>query len=118
MKKVERLLTMVMATVMVTASLVGCGGNKATTEGGGTSKGDKVKVGVCLYKFDDTYISTVRQNLEKIQKENSDKVEFTFYDGKGDQATQNDSIDTLLQKDVDLLLVNLVDTGAAPTVID
>ncbi len=118
MKKVKRLLTMVMATVMVTASLVGCGGNKATTEGGGTSKGDKVKVGVCLYKFDDTYISTVRQNLEKIQKENSDKVEFTFYDGKGDQATQNDSIDTLLQKDVDLLLVNLVDTGAAPTVID
>ena len=114
MKKVKKLLTMAMATVMVTASLVGCGGK----ESGNTSKGDKVKVGVCLYKFDDTYISTVRQNLEKIQSENSDKVEFTFYDGKGDQATQNDSIDTLLQKDVDLLLVNLVDTGAAPTVID
>lgn len=115
MKKVKKLLTMAMATIMVTASLVGCGGK---TSGGDTSKGDKVKVGVCLYKFDDTYISTVRQNLEKIQSENPDKVEFTFYDGKGDQATQNDSIDTLLQKDVDLLLVNLVDTGAAPTVID
>ncbi|MBS5949229.1 MAG: galactose ABC transporter substrate-binding protein [Clostridium sp.] len=111
MKKVKRLLTMAMATIMVTASLVGCGS-------GGTSDGDKVKVGVLLYKFDDTYISTVRQSLEKIQSENPDKVEFTFYDGKGDQATQNDGIDTLLQKDVDLLLVNLVDTGAAPTVID
>ena len=105
---------MAMATIMVTASLVGCGGKTS----GDASKGDKVKVGVCLYKFDDTYISTVRQSLEKIQGENADKIEFTFYDGKGDQATQNDSIDTLLQKDVDLLLVNLVDTGAAPTVID
>ncbi|WP_291649660.1 galactose ABC transporter substrate-binding protein [Clostridium sp.] len=118
MKKVKKLLTMAMATVMVTASLVGCSGNSGSSNGGDTSKGDKVKVGVCLYKFDDTYISTVRQSLEKIQSENPDKVEFTFYDGKGDQATQNDSIDTLLQKDVDLLLVNLVDTGAAPTVID
>lgn len=118
MKKVKKILTMAMATVMVTASLVGCGGNSGASKGGDTSKGDKIKVGVCLYKFDDTYISTVRQSLEKLQSENSDKVEFTFYDGKGDQATQNDSIDTLLQKDVDLLLVNLVDTGAAPTVID
>lgn len=118
MKKVKKLLTMAIATAMVTASLVGCGGNSGSSNGGDTSKADKVKIGVCLYKFDDTYISTVRQNLEKIQSENPDEVEFTFYDGKGDQATQNDSIDTLLQKDVDLLLVNLVDTGAAPTVID
>lgn len=117
MKKVKKILTMAMATIMVTASLVGCG-SKAANGDGGASATDKIKVGVCLYKFDDTYISTVRQNLEKIQSENPDKIEFTFYDGKGDQATQNDSIDTLLQKDVDLLLVNLVDTGAAPTVID
>ena len=60
---------------------------------GNAAAGDKIKVGVFLYKFDDTYISTVRQNLEKIAGENSDKVEFTFYDGKGDQATQNDSMD-------------------------
>ena len=117
MKKVKKLLTMAMATIMVTASLAGCGA-KEETGSGDAAAGDKIKVGVFLYKFDDTYISTVRQNLEKIAGENSDKVEFTFYDGKGDQATQNDGIDTLLQKDVDLLLVNLVDTGAAPTVIE
>lgn len=118
MKKVKKLLTMAMATVMVTATLVGCGEKAEETSTGDASGGDKIKVGVFLYKFDDTYISTVRQSLEKIAGENSDKIEFTFYDGKGDQATQNDGIDTLLQKDVDLLLVNLVDTGAAPTVID
>lgn len=110
MKKVKKLVAIAISTLMVGSMMVGCGSKTAT--------GDVVKVGVCLYKFDDTYISTVRQSLEAIGKDNADKVEFTFYDGKGDQATQNDSIDTLLQKDVDLLLVNLVDTGAAQTVVD
>lgn len=118
MKKIKKLLAIAVATVMMTASLVGCGQSKDSTGSSEGNSSDAIKVGVCLYKFDDTYISTVRQSLEKVQAENKDKIEFTFYDGKGDQATQNDSIDTLLQKDVDLLLVNLVDTGAAQTVVD
>ncbi|WP_418223394.1 galactose ABC transporter substrate-binding protein [Clostridium isatidis] len=116
MKKVKKLLAMALATVMVAATLVGCGGK--TTGGENAGSDDTVKVGVFLYKFDDTYISTVRQALQKIQDENSGKVEFEFFDGKGDQATQNDTIDTALQKDYDLLLVNLVDTGAGQTVVD
>lgn len=58
-------------------SLVGCGQSKDST---GSSEGnfsDAIKVVVCLYKFDDTYISTVRQSLEKVQAENKDKIEFT-----------------------------------------
>lgn len=110
MKKIKRLVAIAISTLMVGTMLVSCGKDG--------SKEDVVKVGVFLYKSDDTYISTVRQNLEKLQKDNEGKVEFTFYDGKGDQATQNDSIDTSIQKDMDLLLVNLVDTGAAQTVVD
>lgn len=118
MKKVKKILTMAVATMMLAATFVGCGSKPAedTNNGGETAK--VLKVGVLLYKFDDTYISTVRQSLQDIQAKNADKIEFEFYDGKGDQATQNDAIDTVLQKDVDLLLVNLVDTGAAQTVID
>lgn len=116
MVKIKKLLAIAMATMMLGGALAGCSSSGDKADGGDSSKA--VKVGVCLYKFDDTYISTVRQSLEKIQKENEGKVEFTFYDGKGDQATQNDSIDTLLEKDTDLLMVNLVDTGAAQSVID
>jgi len=61
-------------------------------------EGEPVKVGVLLYKFDDVYISLVRQNLEEIEKKNEGKVKFTFYDGKGDQSIQNKSLDTLLEK--------------------
>ena len=45
MKKVKRLLTMAMATIMVTASLAWCGA-KEDTGAGNASSGDKIKVGV------------------------------------------------------------------------
>ncbi len=79
------------------------------------SMSDKPKIGVCLYKYDDTYVSAVRQELEKISKNN---VELYLNDGKGDQGTQNDQIDLLIQKNIDVLVVNLVDVGAAQTVIN
>ena len=118
MKKVKKILTMAVATMMLAATFVGCGSKPAENTDKGGEKGKALKVGVLLYKFDDTYISTVRQSLQEIAAKNTDKIEFEFFDGKGDQATQNDAIDTVLQKDMDLLLVNLVDTGAAQTVID
>lgn len=122
MKKIKKLVAIAISTLMIGAMVVGCakdtGNTGDTGESGDSAKTEVVNVGVFLYKSDDTYISTVRQNLETIQKENTDKIKFTFYDGKGDQATQNDSIDTAIQKDMDLLLVNLVDTGAAQTVVD
>jgi methyl-galactoside transport system substrate-binding protein len=78
-----------------------------------------VKVGVLLYRFDDAYISLVRQSFEDIQKKNEGKVEFTFYDGKDDQSIQNQTIDTLLEsKSVDFLLLNLVDVKSAQEAIN
>lgn len=78
MKKIKKLLTMAMATVMVTASLVGCGAKEETTTGGDTATGDKIKVGVFLYKFDDTYISTVRQSLENFKVKIQIKLNLIF----------------------------------------
>ena len=92
--------------------IVSCNKNVTSTSSR-VVEGKPIKVGVLLYRFDDAYISLVRQSLEKIQKENEGKVEFTFYDGKNDQSIQNESIDTLLEKNnVDLLLVNLVETNS------
>jgi methyl-galactoside transport system substrate-binding protein len=69
-----------------------------------------IKVAVFLYRANDNYISEVRKNLENIQKENEGKVEFTFFDGIGNQVIQNESIDKALNKNFDLFIVNLVDT--------
>ncbi len=67
-------------------------------------------VGVLLFDFNDPYISLVRQSLENIEKENPDKVRFSFYDAKDNQAIQNATISNLITNNIDLLLVNLVDT--------
>ncbi|MVX62480.1 substrate-binding domain-containing protein [Clostridium chromiireducens] len=83
------------------------------------TEGKIINVGVLLYRFDDAYISLVRQSLEKIQKENEGKVQFTFYDGKNEQLIQNRTLDVLLEKNnIDLLLVNLVDTNSTRDVIN
>ncbi|OPJ60912.1 galactose ABC transporter substrate-binding protein [Clostridium chromiireducens] len=83
------------------------------------TEGKIINVGVLLYRFDDDYISFVRQSLEKIQKENEGKVQFTFFDGKNQQSIQNKTLDVLLEKNnMDLLLVNLVDTNSTRDVIN
>lgn len=121
--KMKKFLALGLATCLTVTMFAGCGskapsGNSTPDNASGQETGDTLEVAVFLYKFDDTYISTVRQNLERIATESNGAVSFEFYDGKGDQATQNDSIDTILAKDVDLLMVNLCDTGAAQTVVD
>jgi len=97
--------------------LSGCsGGSGGAEQNGGTlTNGEKPKIGVCIYKYDDTYISTVRQALEK---EAEGKAELLLNDGKNDQGTQNDQVDLLIQRGVDVLLVNVVDVGASGTIIN
>ncbi len=78
-----------------------------------------VRAAVLLYRFDDAYISLVRQSLEEIQKNNQGKVEFTFYDGKNDQRIQNETIDNIIENnDAELLLLDIVDTKNSYEVIN
>lgn len=67
-----------------------------------------VKVATLLFAFDDPYISLVRNSLEEIQNKNKDSVSFTFLDGRRNQGIQNALLDSALQSDYDLLLINLV----------
>lgn len=81
-----------------------------------TDEEEDIKIGVLIYKYDDTYISTVKQALES-QVEGAN-IELIIKDGQGDQGQQNDQLDILIEKDVDALAVNIVDIGAANTVIE
>jgi methyl-galactoside transport system substrate-binding protein len=72
------------------------------------------KIGILIYKYDDTYISTVRNALNKALE---GKAEVTMQDGKGDQAAQNDQLDVLIERGMDGLIVNMVDAQAAAGVV-
>jgi len=115
---VKKILTIAMIAFMMIATLVEYSPTEANTSSRVVEQ-KPVKVAVLLHRFDDVYISLVRENFEEIQKENEGKVEFSFFDGKENQDIQNNSLNTLLkQKDVDLLLLNLVDTGSTKEVIN
>lgn len=66
------------------------------------------KVAVFLNNFNDPFISDVKKDLEDIQKENGNKVQFTFFDANSNQVIQNESITQALDKNFDLFVVNLV----------
>ncbi len=75
--------------------------------------GEKFRVAVFAYKYDDSYISTVRTALEEEFKIHRDEVEVTFYNGENNQQTQSTQIDTALTRGADLLLINAVDFQAS-----
>lgn len=55
-----------------------------------------VKVAVFLYSTEVPLYVHIKEELENIQKENKNKVQFTFYDSKANQGIQNDNINQAL----------------------
>ncbi|NLD34686.1 MAG: substrate-binding domain-containing protein [Clostridiales bacterium] len=75
-----------------------------------------LKIGVAIYKYDDNFMTLYRTELEKYLTEKGHQV--TIVDGKGDQAEQTNQINSFIADKVDVLIVNLVQSTAAATVID
>lgn len=110
MKIVRKLMIIVMIPFIIASVFVICS-EKVDANISPVVEEKPIKVDVLLYRFDDVYISLVRQNLEEIQRENEEKVEFTFYDGKNNQSVQDEDMNEIVRRgDSDLILLNLVDT--------
>ncbi|AOR24037.1 galactose ABC transporter substrate-binding protein [Clostridium taeniosporum] len=112
---IKKTLNISIVFIIITLIFLGCSKNIIITNNLKVEK--SAKIGVLLYKLSDEYISLVKKDLDEIQKENKGTVEFVFLDANGDQKKQNEQIDKLLQENIDLLLVNLVDTSEESTQI-
>ncbi|MCI8819758.1 MAG: substrate-binding domain-containing protein, partial [Oscillibacter sp.] len=131
MKKTFALL---LAAILMLATLTACGGGDkpADTTGGDQQTQEPANtpeetpeapeepaaggnIGVCIYKFDDAFMTTYRNALEKMLKEKG--FEVTVVDGNNDQAKQNEQINTFITQGVDALIINPVMTSAADTII-
>ena len=51
-----------------------------------------IKIGVFLVDLTNPFNSDLKKNLEELQKENENKIQFTIFDGKANQSIQNDDI--------------------------
>ena len=74
-------------------------------------KAEDVLVGACIYKFDDTFMTGVRNNMTEGAKELGAALEIV--DSQNKQPVQNDQVDTYITKGVSSLVVNPVDRTAA-----
>lgn len=122
----KRFTSLLLVGIMTLGVLTGCSSSETTeTTTDGTqaeatteSADDEITIGVLVYKYDDTYISTVRTAMEKYAGEQTEVVVLDMQDGQGDQAKQNDQLDILIEKGVDVLAINAVDTGSAQGLAD
>lgn len=77
---------------------------------------DDVLIGSCIYKFDDTFMTGVRNNMQKAAADAG--VEIELVDSQNRQPAQNDQVDTFITKGVTALVINPVDRSAAGPLID
>ncbi|GFO12293.1 galactoside ABC transporter, periplasmic d-galactose/d-glucose-binding protein [Plakobranchus ocellatus] len=84
--------------------------------GFGTQAVASTTVGFTIYKYDDNFMSVVRQAIEKEAGQDSD-TRILMNDSQNSQSMQNDQVDVMLARGVQALAINLVDPAAAPTII-
>lgn len=81
-----------------------------------------VRIGVSLYRGDDTFINNIRGELEKCAKEyeqqNGVKVNLDIQEAKGSQNIQNNQVERFISLGCDVLCINPVDRTAVSGMID
>ena len=90
-------------------------------KGGGLDEKKSMRIGVTLYRGDDSFINTLRGNLEEqakeYEKETGVKVVMEIVDAKGNQNTQNSQVDRFISLGYDAICVNMVDRSVASNII-
>ena len=120
MKKHPLQILIMLASVLFTCTVAnGC---NLQTNSGSERYMRQIKIGMTLYRQDDTFISTIQKNIQEIvkNKEATDqvKIELNVLDAKGNQSIQNDQVDKFLSQGYDIICVNEVDRTAASVIID
>ncbi|NSB89075.1 galactose ABC transporter substrate-binding protein [Clostridium saccharobutylicum] len=107
MRNFKKILVSIMIPVMMIILITGSYRNNVYA-GPKACRETPIKIAVFLDNADAMYISLLKQNLESIEKENKDKVKFTFFNAKDNQSIQNESIDKALEDNYDLFIINTI----------
>lgn len=74
-----------------------------------------VNIGCAIYKFDDTFMASVRSAILAAAGKN---VKVEMVDSQNSQPTQNDKVDLFITKHVNAMAINPVDRTAASVIVD
>ena len=110
------------AAGLTLAMLAGCSSSTPASDGGSDAAEAKTyNVGVAIYQFDDNFMTLYRNEVEayfKTQETDEVKYNVQIVDGKNDMAEQSNQIDNFITQDMDVIILNLVQTSSADAIID
>lgn len=115
-KRMAAMFGCTMLLVWTAAALIGCGRAEEPQEK------TSIRIGVSLYRGDDTFINNIRGEIEKqakvYEQETGIKVTLDIQDAKSSQNTQNNQVERFISLGCDVLCINPVDRTNASLMID
>ena len=83
---------------------------------------DTFDVRALIWKYDDTYGSSVRQAMEKYAKEVGDElgitINLTMYDAADDMSKQVEQANQIVGENPDFVIINLAEVASGQTLVD
>lgn len=77
-----------------------------------------IKVVGLVHSIDDPFIAKVRKNLADIILQNQDNVDLEFYYTMADHHIEMQTLNSILQQDVDLIIIQLADITKSESVVN
>ncbi|MDQ0740085.1 MULTISPECIES: sugar ABC transporter substrate-binding protein [unclassified Pseudomonas] len=85
----------------------------------GVASAADIKVGVSMSAFDDTFLTYLREDMDKQAKSypKGDGVQLQFEDARADVVKQLSQVENFISQKVDAIIVNPVDTASTANII-
>lgn len=119
MKKKAVIITVFVLIVVIITGVVVFLFNKNSKE---TADKKTIRIGVSLYRFNDTFISSIKKEMENYvkyyEKGNKIKLNMEIVDAGGSQFTQNKQVDRFISLNYDVICINPVERADASVIID
>jgi methyl-galactoside transport system substrate-binding protein len=131
----KKAAALIMTALMMGSALTACSGSSGAASSAASAASDAtsqaasaassaastiaasdVSIGVCIYKFDDTFMTGVRNAMTADAQTLGTKLDIV--DSQNSQPTQNTQVDTFITKGVNALAINPVDATAAAPLVD
>ena len=105
----KKIITLVMVLALCLTALCGFA----------SAEGDAPRIGITIYQFADNFMTLYRNELERYLTEDCGvpAENITIVDGKNDQAEQTNQINSFIADNVDVMILNLVQSSSAASVI-
>lgn len=116
----KRLFAALLAGAMVTGMLAGCGSSGDTSDAAdnsGAGGESEVKIGFSLKTVNNPFVVSVKNGAMKAAEENG--AELIITDAQLDSQKQMTDVETFMQQQVDVILIDALDSSAIlPTITD